>query len=47
LLFLAPAAALAAYGQLGQVAPLILAAGLPALLALLVALRVGETKESF
>ena len=44
LLFLAPAVALAAYGQLSQVDPLILAAGLPALLALPVALRVGETK---
>jgi MFS family permease len=46
LLFLAPAVALAAYGQLGQVDPLILVAGLPALLALPVALRAGETKES-
>lgn len=45
LLFIAPAVALAAYGQLGQADPLILAACLPATLALPIALRTGETKE--
>jgi MFS family permease len=45
LLFVAPALALAAYGQLGHIEPLILAAGLPALLALPVALRSAETKS--
>jgi MFS family permease len=44
LLFLAPALALLAYGRLGSPEPLIVASGVPALLALPVALMVRETK---
>ena len=44
LVFVAPALAMVIYRQLGHVAPLFLMAGLPALLALPVALSVGETK---
>ena len=44
LIFVAPALAMVLHRQIGQVAPLLLMAGLPALLALPVALRVGETK---
>jgi DHA1 family multidrug resistance protein-like MFS transporter len=44
LIFVAPALAMVVHRQLGQVAPLFLMAGLPALLALPVALYVGETK---
>jgi MFS family permease len=44
LIFAAPAAALAVHRQLGRTDPLLLAAGLPALLALPVALMVSETK---
>lgn len=45
LLFAAPALALAVHRQLGHTDPLLLAAGLPALLALPVALVIGETKK--
>jgi DHA1 family tetracycline resistance protein-like MFS transporter len=46
LMFAAPALALAIHRQLGQTDPLLLAAGLPALLALPVALATAETKKS-
>jgi DHA1 family multidrug resistance protein-like MFS transporter len=46
LIFAAPALALAAHQWLGCVDPLLLAAGLPALLALPVALGIRETKEA-
>ncbi|UCC63330.1 MAG: MFS transporter [Anaerolineae bacterium] len=46
LIFAAPAAALAVHRQLGRTDPLLLAAGLPALLALPVALVVSETKKA-
>jgi MFS family permease len=45
LLFISPALALALFRQLGRIDPLILGAGLPALLALPVALLVRETKQ--
>jgi len=45
LLFVAPALALAVHRQIGRIDPLLLAAGLPALLALPVALVVEETKR--
>lgn len=45
LLFASPALALVAYRQLDRIAPLLLAAGLPALVALPVALAVTETKD--
>jgi hypothetical protein len=44
LLFASPALAMLVYQQLERIGPLILMAGLPAVLALPVALRVGETK---
>jgi len=46
LLFAAPALALVAHQQWGRVDPLLLSAGLPALLALPVALVIHETKDS-
>jgi len=46
LIFAAPAAALAVHRQLGRTDPLLLAAGLPALFALPVALMVSETKKA-
>ena len=46
LIFAAPAAALAVHRQLGRTDALLLAAGLPALLALPVALMVSETKKA-
>lgn len=46
LLFVAPALALTVYAQLGHVDPLIVAAGLPALLALPVSLMISETKTT-
>jgi MFS family permease len=45
LLFAVPALALAVYEQLGRADPLILTVGLPALLALPVALNIGETSQ--
>ena len=45
LIFAAPAVALAVYEQIGQVAPILLAAGLPALVALPVALTTRETRK--
>jgi MFS family permease len=46
LMFVAPALALAVHRQLGRTDPLLLAAGLPALLALPAALAVRETKKA-
>ena len=45
LIFVAPALALAVHRQLGRTDPLLLAVGLPALLALPAALAVRETKK--
>jgi hypothetical protein len=43
-LFVAPALALALYGTLGRIEPLLLLAGIPAWLALPVAWRVRDTR---
>jgi MFS family permease len=46
MMFIAPALALAAHRQMGRTDPLLLVAGLPALVALPVALAVRETKRA-
>jgi cyanate permease len=45
LIFVAPALALATYEQIGQVMPILLAVGLPALIALPVAVMTRETRQ--